>query len=75
MLDLGLRVSKLGSSSVTYEVGVFKEGEDAPNAVGGYTHVFVERQSRRSTPMAVGAHEGLTKLLAARDEDKLASHL
>ncbi|KAJ7127145.1 thioesterase [Mycena epipterygia] len=63
VLDLGLRVNKLGTSSVTYEVGVFAEGQDGPAAVGGYTHVFVERVERRSSPMAVGTREGLTKLL------------
>jgi len=72
-LDLGLRVSQLGSSSVTYEVGVFREGEDIPNAVGGYTHVFVESKSRRSTPMAAGTREGLAKLFTA--SDKPASRL
>lgn len=49
VLDLGLRVAKLGSSSVTYEVGVFKEGEDAVKVVGGYTHVFVARETMRPT--------------------------
>ncbi|TEB23022.1 thioesterase thiol ester dehydrase-isomerase [Coprinellus micaceus] len=64
VLDLGLRVNKLGSSSVTYEVGVFSRGEDQPAAVGGYTHVFVGSESRKSTPMATGMREGLSKLLA-----------
>ncbi|KAI9039631.1 acyl-CoA thioesterase [Aspergillus affinis] len=49
VLDLGLRVAKLGSSSVTYEVGVFKEGEDTVKVVGGYTHVFVARETMRPT--------------------------
>ncbi|KAL6306844.1 thioesterase, partial [Sparassis latifolia] len=62
VLDLGLRVSKLGSSSVTYEVGVFQEGEDVPSAVGGYTHVFVDSESRKSAPMADQTRRGLSKL-------------
>ncbi|KAJ3559645.1 hypothetical protein NM688_g216 [Phlebia brevispora] len=33
VLDLGLRVTKLGTSSVTYEVGVFEEGSDSVSAV------------------------------------------
>lgn len=63
VLDLGLRVNKLGSSSVTYEVGVFEQGKDSPAAVGGYTHVFVGSVSRKSTPMAERTKEGLRKLL------------
>ncbi|KAJ7674188.1 thioesterase thiol ester dehydrase-isomerase [Mycena rosella] len=63
VLDLGLRVNKLGTSSVTYEVGVFAQGQGAPAAVGGYTHVFVERAERKSAPIAPETREGLTKLL------------
>lgn len=47
VLDLGLRVNKLGSSSVTYEVGVFKQGEEDVKVVGGYTHVFCARETMR----------------------------
>ncbi|KAF6744266.1 thioesterase [Ephemerocybe angulata] len=63
VLELGLRVNKLGSSSVSYEVGVFLKGESKPAAVGGYTHVFVGSESRTSTPMAQATREGLSKLL------------
>jgi len=65
LLDLGLRVNKLGSSSVMYEVGVFAEGQDMPAAVGGYTHVFVQRVERKSAPMSKRTREGLTKLLSS----------
>ncbi|KAJ6577187.1 thioesterase [Mycena capillaripes] len=64
VVELGLRVNKLGNSSVTYEVGVFAEGQDEPAAVGGYTHVFVDRVKRNSTPMAAGTRAGLNKLLS-----------
>ncbi|KAI0923108.1 hypothetical protein AcV5_009925 [Taiwanofungus camphoratus] len=51
VLDLGLRVNKLGTSSVGYEVGVFEEGQDVPSAVGGYTHVFTDSfPKRRRSP-------------------------
>ena len=62
VLDLGLRVSKLGISSVTYEIGVFEEGKDQPSAVGGYTHVFVENESRKSVAISTRTREGLEKL-------------
>lgn len=67
VLELGLRVNKLGSSSVTYEVGVFEQGKDSPAAVGGYTHVFVGNISRKSTPMAERTKEGLRKLLRSAE--------
>ena len=52
VVDLGLRVNKLGKSSVAYEIGVFEKGHDDVRAVGGYTHVFVDRKSNR--PLADG---------------------
>ncbi|KAF8174919.1 HotDog domain-containing protein [Pholiota molesta] len=62
VLDLGLRVNKLGNSSVSYEVGVFAQGKEAPAAVGGYTHVFVGSESRKSAAMAQETKDGLRKL-------------
>ncbi|RAH53424.1 thioesterase family protein [Aspergillus piperis CBS 112811] len=69
ILDLGLRVTKLGNSSVTYEVGVFKEGEEEVKVVGGYTHVFVARETMRPTRegMEVGVRRGLERLLVSDD--------
>lgn len=69
MLDLGLRVSKLGKSSATYEVGVFEQGEEAVKVVGGYTHVFVEREGRKvdGEGMEKGVREGLRNLLGREE--------
>ena len=39
----GLRVSKLGRSSVRYEIGIFRNDEDEAGADGHFVHVFVER--------------------------------
>ena len=41
VLECGLRIVKLGRSSVMYEVGVFGRGDANVKAVGGSTHVFV----------------------------------
>ena len=50
---------------MTYEIGVFQEGTDSPAAVGGYTHVFVDRDSRKSTSMQTAIREGLGELLVS----------
>lgn len=65
VLELGLRVVKLGSSSVTYEIGVFKQGEEDVKVVGGYTHVFCARETMRPTKegMEPGVRRGLEKLV------------
>lgn len=43
----GLRVAKLGNSSVRYEVGIFRENEDTAAAQGHFIHVYVDRETRR----------------------------
>lgn len=43
----GMRVTKLGNSSVRYEVGIFREGEDSASAQGHFVHVYVDRESRK----------------------------
>ena len=51
LIDGGLRVETLGTSSARYEVGIFPQGEDRAAAVGGFTHVFVKRSSSRPVPI------------------------
>ncbi|WP_322106391.1 thioesterase family protein [Paraburkholderia sp. J41] len=46
-VEAGLRVARLGSSSVRYEVGLFREGEVTPAAQGHFVHVYVDRATRR----------------------------
>lgn len=49
VVEAGLRVAKLGNSSVRYEIGIFKPDEDDPAAVGYFVHVFVNRQTNQPT--------------------------
>jgi len=48
-IEGGLRVSKLGKSSVRYEIGIFRKNLEAAAAVGHFVHVFVDRSSRKPT--------------------------
>ncbi|CFB28803.1 acyl-CoA thioesterase [Mycobacterium tuberculosis] len=52
-LMVGLAVTRLGRSSVTYRLGVFKESDDAGviTALGHWVHVYVDRTSRRPVPI------------------------
>lgn len=45
LIEVSLRVAKLGNSSVQYELAVFKVGEDEACAAGRFVHVFVDRAS------------------------------
>jgi len=44
-------VSKIGNSSVRYEIGLFAEGEHKPAAQGYFVHVYVDRETRRPTSL------------------------
>lgn len=46
-IEVGLKVVKLGTSSVTYEVAIFRADEEKAAAVGAFTHVYVDRVSNR----------------------------
>ncbi|WP_194869392.1 thioesterase family protein [Myxococcus sp. AB025B] len=63
-LRAGLRVDKLGTRSVTYGIGIFKEGEAEAAAHGHFVHVFVDRQTRRSTAIPERLREALSRLVA-----------
>ncbi|UCP00830.1 acyl-CoA thioesterase [Metapseudomonas lalkuanensis] len=47
----GLRVSRLGTSSVRYEVGLFANDNDIASAQGHFVHVYVDRLTRRPVPL------------------------
>jgi acyl-CoA thioester hydrolase len=50
-ITAGIRVAKLGTSSVRYEIGLFKGDEDEAAAVGFFVHVYVDRETRRPRPL------------------------
>jgi len=61
-LEAGLRVAHLGTSSVRYEVGIFLRGAERSVADGHFTHVFVDREGRRSTPIPARLRDALGRL-------------
>jgi len=65
LLDLGLRVTKLGKSSVTYEIGLFERGVEEVKAVGTLVHVFVDRENNRPAAggMNIELRDGLQNLV------------
>ncbi len=50
-IEAGIRVAKLGTSSVRYEVGLFAQGEPLTAAKGHFVHVYVDRETRRPAPL------------------------
>jgi acyl-CoA thioester hydrolase len=51
VVEAGLRITELGNSSVTYDIGLFRRGADAIAAQGRFVHVWVDRETRRPVPI------------------------
>ena len=64
-IDGGLRIGRLGTSSVRYEIGLFAQGEDLARAEGHFIHVFVDRATQRPQPIPAGIRAALANILAA----------
>lgn len=50
-LEGGLRVDRIGTSSVRYGVAVFRKDAETAAAAGHFVHVYVDRGSRRPVPL------------------------
>ena len=64
-VGVGIRVARIGQSSVRYELGIFRNDEDAAAAEGHFVHVFVSRADQRPAPVPEAARAVLERLLIA----------
>lgn len=64
-ITVGVRVARLGNSSVVYETAIFRKEMDLAAAEGRFVHVYVDRQTRRPTPLPPLMREGLAALEAS----------
>ena len=51
LIHVGVRVAKLGNSSVRYELALFRNDAPLPSAAGHFVHVYVDRRSNKSVPI------------------------
>ncbi|NMM36174.1 MAG: acyl-CoA thioesterase [Glaciimonas sp.] len=65
----GLRVSKLGNSSVRYEVGIFRGDADVAAAQGHFIHVYVDRSTRRPAAIPGNMREVLESIQIESQKD------
>ena len=63
IINCGLRVAHLGTSSVRYEVGLFADNDLKSSAQGFFVHVFVDRVTMRPTALPSNIRGGLTSIL------------
>ena len=62
VLEAGLRVGKLGNSSVRYEIGFFLEGAAEAAAMGNFVHVFVDRATGKPAPIPDAIRSALERI-------------
>lgn len=62
-IEGGLRINKLGNSSVQYGLAIFRQGEARACAYGNFTHVFVDRDTEKPQPIAEPMRGVLAALL------------
>ena len=61
-ISVGVRVARLGNSSVVYDVAVFRENEEHAAAEGRFVHVYVDRTTRRPTQLPDVMRKGLVAI-------------
>lgn len=63
-LEGGLRVDRIGTSSVQYGVAIFREGGQTAAAAGHFIHVYVDRATDKPKPLPENWRSSLSKLVA-----------
>jgi len=61
-VTVGIRVARIGSSSVRYEIAVFRNDEDEAAAEGHFVHVYVDRASMRPVPIPAESRAALSQI-------------
>lgn len=61
-VEVGLAAERIGTSSVTYRLAVFGDGDEFAAAQGRFTHVYVDREGRRPVPLTDPWRERLATL-------------
>jgi acyl-CoA thioester hydrolase len=59
----GLAIEKLGNSSVVYRIGLFRNEDTEPAALGRFVHVYVDSVTRRPVPVPLQIRAALTALM------------
>ncbi len=63
-IDAGLRVARIGTSSVRYEIGLFAAGADFASAQGHFIHVYVDRRVRKPAALPAPLRDALQRIHA-----------
>ncbi|HYF22069.1 MAG TPA: thioesterase family protein [Caulobacteraceae bacterium] len=61
----GVRVARLGTTSIAYEIALFRDDQTEAAAQGGFVHVYVDRETRRPTPVPERVRAAVAGLIAS----------
>ncbi len=62
-VQAGLAVTKLGTSSIVYRIGLFQGDSDEPAAIGRFVHVYVDAATRTVTPIPEAIRSAVAPLV------------
>ena len=65
-LEVGVRVERVGRSSITYALGLFDAEAAAPAALGHWVHVYIDRDTRTAVPIPAVVRDLLDDAVLAR---------
>lgn len=64
-VDVGIRLGRIGNSSLRYELAIFIQDSETPAAVGHFVHVYVDAATRSSVSLTEMQKAAVTDLLGA----------
>jgi acyl-CoA thioester hydrolase len=63
IIQVGVAIGKIGTTSLHYELAIFKQGQEQASAQGHFVHVFVDRETRKTVPISESTRNVLEKFL------------
>eukprot|EP01084_Bolivina_argentea_P088068 158999_1 len=67
LINAGISITKIGNSSVIYDIGIFKEGDDTASATGNFVHVFVDQKTEKSKEIPDKIRSAAQQILVTSD--------
>lgn len=63
LVNAALSISKIGNTSIVYDIGIFKDGEDTASAIGNFVHVFVDADTEQPKDIPIKIRSAAETLL------------
>ena len=63
IIEVGVAIESMGNSSLSYDLAIFKRNSDTAAAQGNFVHVFVDRETRKSSTIPVEMRDALSRFV------------